>query len=122
MTTRKGESTSPENIHEGRIVKLAGSIEAVCKGPGPLAMCSASLPAPGTERPPTSTMLRKPIMIRMIQSWKRSTTSAQVSWNKFSFSIFLKTLPLISTNWFDIRSESSAFEYELTATFSVMTW
>lgn len=50
------------------------------------------------ERPPSSTMLRRAMMTSISHSWKRSTTSAQVSWKRFSFSIFLNTVPLISTN------------------------
>jgi hypothetical protein len=49
-------------------------------------------------KPPVSTMFREAIMVSINHSWNRSTTSAQVSWNRFSFSNFLKTVPLISTN------------------------
>ena len=49
-------------------------------------------------KPPVSTMFRDAIMVSISHSWNRSTTSAQVSWNRFSFSNFLKTVPLISTN------------------------
>jgi hypothetical protein len=120
MTTMNGDSTSPDHSHDGKMVKLAGRMDDVCSGMllGPL----SSLPAPGTYRPPTSTTLRMPIMISMIQSWKRSTMSAQASWNMFSFSKRLNTALLISTNWFDSRSVKRALEYELTATFSAMTW
>lgn len=45
-----------------------------------------------------STRLRSAMMNSISQIWKRSTMSAQVSWKRFSFSIFLKTVPLISTN------------------------
>ena len=45
-----------------------------------------------------SIMFREAIMISISHSWKRSTTSAQVSWNRLSFSIFLNTVDLISTN------------------------
>src|SRR5690242_400676 len=72
--------------------------------------------------PPTSTMLRMAMMSSMSQSWKRSTTSAHVIWKRDSFSNFLNTVPLISTNWLDMSSVRSAFEYELTATLSVTTW
>ena len=51
-----------------------------------------------------------------------SHAPAHVNWKRFSFSNFLKTDPLISTNWFDRSSVKSAFEYELTATLSVMSW
>src|SRR5689334_3792225 len=120
MTTMNGDSTSPDHNHEGRMVKLAGRMDDVCSGMllGPL----SSLPAPGTDSPPTSTTLRIPIMISMIQSWNRSTTSAQASWNVFSFSKRLNTALLISTNWFDSKSVRSALEYELTATLSAITW
>jgi hypothetical protein len=47
---------------------------------------------------------------------------AQVSWKRFSFSNFLKTLPLISTNWFERRRVRRAFEYELIATLRVTSW
>ena len=123
MTMRNGERTSPEASHDGRSVKLAGRTDALCRGTRTGASSTPrSAPAPGTERPPTSTMLRMAMMMRTIQSWKRSTMSASVSWNVFSFSLRLKTLLLTSTNWFDMRSERSALEYELTATLSAMTW
>ena len=48
--------------------------------------------------------------------------SAQDIWKRFSFSNFLKTVALISTNWFDIRRERRALEYEFTATLRVTTW
>ncbi len=120
MTTIKGDSTSPDHSHDGRMVKLAGRIDDVCSGMllGPL----SSLPAPGTDSPPTSTTLRIPMMISMIQSWNRSTISAQASWNVFSFSKRLNTVLLISTNWFDRSSVRRALEYEFTATLSAMTW
>lgn len=35
---------------------------------------------------------------------------AQVNWNKFSFSNFLNTLPLISTNWLLSNKVNRAFE------------
>lgn len=73
-------------------------------------------------RPPVSTRLRSAIMVNISQSWKRSTISAQVNWNKFSFSNFLNTVDLISTNWFDMSKVKRALEYELTATLRVMTW
>ena len=47
---------------------------------------------------------------------------AQDIWKRFSFSNFLKTVALISTNWFDMRRDSSALEYEFTATLRVTTW
>ena len=120
ITTIKGESTSPDHSHDGMMVKLAGRMEAECNGMllGPL----SSLPAPGTDSPPTSTTLRMAIMISMTHSWKRSTISAHVNWNVFSFSKRLNTELLISTNWFESRSVISALEYELTATLSAMTW
>lgn len=61
-------------------------------------------------RPPVSMMLRAAMIVSMSQSWKRSTTSAHVSWKRLSFSNFLKTVDLISTNWFDIRSVRRALE------------
>lgn len=103
-------------------MKLSGRMEAVCSGRLLLGDSPLPLPAPGTESPPTSTTLRMPIITSMIHSWNRSTMSAHVSWKRFSFSKRLKTLPLISTNWFEMRSVSSALEYELTATLSVVTW
>lgn len=120
MTITKGESTSPDSIHDGRRVKLSGRMEAVCSGR--LELVESPLPAPGTDSPPTSTTLRMPMMSSMIHSWKRSTMSAQVSWKVFSFSKRLKTLLLISTNWFEMSRVSSALEYELTATLRVVTW
>ena len=57
-----------------------------------------------------SIILREAIMISISQSWKRSTTSAQVSWKRFSFSNLLKTVDLISTNWLDMRRVSRALE------------
>lgn len=68
MTTKKGESTSPERSHEGHTAKLAGKIEFVWSGPGPEEPLSISLPAPGTDNPPTSTILRMAMINRMIQS------------------------------------------------------
>lgn len=66
MTTMNGDSTSPDHNHDGKMVKLAGRMDAVCKGMllGPL----SSVPAPGTDSPPTSTTLRMPMMTSMIQS------------------------------------------------------
>ena len=61
-------------------------------------------------RLPVSMMLREAIIMSISQSWKRSTTSAQVSWKRFSFSNFLKTVDLISTNWLDIRRVRRALE------------
>jgi hypothetical protein len=49
-------------------------------------------------RPPTSTTLRIAMISNISHSWKRSTMSAHVIWNRFSFSNFLNTVPLISTN------------------------
>lgn len=49
-------------------------------------------------RPPVSTIFLDAMMVSISQSWKRSTTSAHVSWKRFSFSNFLKTVDLISTN------------------------
>lgn len=46
----------------------------------------------------------------------------QLNWKRFSFSNFLKTLPLISTNWLLMRRVRRAFEYEFTATFKVTIW
>lgn len=71
------------------------------------------------EAEDSSMRLRKAMMKSMSASWNRSTMSAHVSWKRFSFSNFLKTLPLISTNWFERRSVRSAFEYELMATLRV---
>ena len=48
--------------------------------------------------PVTSTKLRNAMLASINASWNRSTMSAQVIWNKLSFSNFLNTLPLISTN------------------------
>lgn len=54
------------------------------------------------ERPrlnaPVSMMFREAMIVSINHSWKRSTTSAHVSWKRFSFSNFLKTVDLISTN------------------------
>lgn len=54
------------------------------------------------ERPrlnaPVSMMFREAMIVSISHSWKRSTTSAHVSWKRFSFSNFLKTVDLISTN------------------------
>ena len=61
-------------------------------------------------KPLVSMMLRAAIMVSISQSWKRSTTSAQVSWKRFSFSNFLKTVDLISTNWLDMRRVRRALE------------
>lgn len=120
MTTTKGDNTSPDHNQAGKMVKLAGRIDGVCRGRllGP----TSSLPAPGTVKPPTSTTLRIPIISSIIQSWKRSTMSAQASWKLFSFSKRLKTVLLISTNWLDSKRVRRALEYELTATLSAMTW
>lgn len=57
-----------------------------------------------------SMMFLEAIMTSISQSWNRSTTSAHVSWKRLSFSIFLKTVDLISTNWLDIRRVRRALE------------
>ena len=58
-----------------------------------------------------------PVFGMMVMSAYGENSPAQVIWNRLSFSNFLKTLPLISTNWFDMRSERRALSYELIATF-----
>ena len=106
-------------------MKLFGRIVDPLTGAAVLEPETALLPddpSAARLRPPISIMLRDAMIVSMSHNWNRSTTSAHVSWNKFSFSNFLKTVDLISTNWLDIRSVSRAFEYELTATFRVMTW
>src|SRR5436190_2364828 len=47
---------------------------------------------------PVSTKLRDTMIMSMSHSWNRSTTSAHVSWKRFSFSNFLNTVDFISTN------------------------
>lgn len=121
ITIKNGDSTSPDNSHVGSTVKLCGSIVGLCSGIVLLGS-EPPTPAPGTDSPPTSTTLRIPMMRSMTHSWNRSTMSAQVSWKRLSFSKRLKTVLLTSTNWFDMRSVRSAFEYEFTATLSVMHW
>lgn len=48
--------------------------------------------------PPVSITFRKAMIVSISHNWKRSTASAQVNWNRFSFSNFLNTVDLISTN------------------------
>ena len=81
-----------------------------------------AVPDGESDHTPSSTRLRDAMMTSISRSWKRSTMSAQSSWNRFSFSNFLNTVVLISTNCTDSSSVSRAFEYELTATLSVITW
>ena len=45
-----------------------------------------------------SMILRDAMMVSISHNWKRSTTSAHVSWKRFSLSNLLKTVDLISTN------------------------
>ena len=92
-------------VQSGNIVKLLGRM----LGPrvGMLVVVE------GPEKPLrlfVSIILREAIMISISQSWKRSTTSAQVSWKRFSFSNLLKTVDLISTNWLDMRRVRRALE------------
>ena len=118
---RNGDKTSPDHSQDGSTVKLCGRIDGLWSGSA-FDTSSASKPAPGTDIPPTSIMLRMPMINSIIQIWNRSTMSAHVSWKRLSFSMRLNTVLLTSTNWLDIRSVKRAFEYELTATLSVMTW
>lgn len=84
------------------ILKLCGSIEDETGVPLALLGAEEVMEASVFERlmpmPPTSTMLRNAMIVNISQSVNRSTMSAQVSWKRFSFSNFLKTVPLISTN------------------------
>ena len=144
-TTRNGPSTcarlgkneltllKDENNEDGRMVNDWGKMEDAVRGgvdSGVLFVIVDALPPrfhvdpklPMKLNAPVSTILRDAMMVSMSQSWNRSTTSAQVSWKRFSFSNFLNTVDLISTNWFDSNSVINAFEYELTATFKVITW
>ena len=120
-----------ERTDEGKYRKDCGIIEAVVRG-GPaggvlfvmgdgvvLASIVKGLPK---LKPPVSTKFRDAMISSISHSWNRSTTSAHVSWKRLSFSNFLKTVDLISTNWFERSKVMSAFEYEFTATLSVMTW
>ncbi len=91
-------------VHLGKMVKLFGKMLEDLSGklaldPGPAAP-PRELPSPlrVMDRPPVSTMLRDAMIVSISHSWNRSTTSAHVSWNRFSFSNFLKTVDLISTN------------------------
>ena len=97
------------------MVKLLGRMLEVRRG-------AEGLQVEEPKREFVSIMFLEAIIISISQSWKRSTTSAQVIWKRFSFSNFLKTVDLISTNWFDMRRVRRALEYELTATLRVMTW
>ena len=74
-------------------MKLFGSILDLLEDAGPLAVAELLSP-----KPPVSIKFRDAMMVSMTQSWKRSTTSAQVIWKRFSLSILLKTVDLISTN------------------------
>ena len=126
-TSTNGFSTCP--IHVGSMVNERGIAFDAVNGTDVELADPANKLAHDEERlllpilkPPTSTIFRIAMMRSMSQSWKRSTISAQVIWNRFSFSNLLNTVPLISTNWLDRRSVRRALEYELTATLSVMTW
>ena len=105
-TKKKGERTCP--TQSGSRVKECGRREEVDSRV--LLLGDGEKPEGSSSVPPVSTRLRAAMMMSMSQSWKRSTTSAQVIWKRFSFSIFLKTVDLISTNWLDMRSVRRALE------------
>ena len=80
-------------VQSGKMVKLLGRMLELRTG--------LLVAEPALLEPPrlfVSMMLRDAMMISISHSWKRSTTSAHVSWKRLSFSIFLKTVDLISTN------------------------
>jgi len=91
---KNGPMISP--VHLGKKVKLFGRTPPVGDGE--------------SDHTPSSTKFLVAMMTSISISWNRSTMSAQRSWNKFSFSNFLKTVDLISTNCTDRSSVMSALE------------
>lgn len=91
------------------MVKLNGRMLALRSG---ILLLGLVLPEAAAEPPRlfVSMILREAMIMSMSHSWNRSTTSAHVSWKRLSFSNFLKTVDLISTNWLDIRRVNSALE------------
>lgn len=98
------------DVHFGKMRKLFGRMLVPLSGA--LEVTPALLRGSFEPKlsPPVSTMLREAMMTSINHNWKRSTTSAHVSWKRFSFSNFLNTVDLISTNWLDISNVNSAFE------------
>ena len=74
------------------------------------------------ERVNRSTMSKTNLRISIDDAGSKLHWPAHVIWKRLSFSNFLNTLPLISTNWFDTSSVSNAWSYELTATLRQIIW